>query len=132
MTSTTRTGSRGGMRAAALVGTVLLSTMGLADGDPYAGYVKLTRKDTSANSSWNAAGGWSDGLAPGATNDYYVAPGALLWRAQDKTDAGRTWNGGRLVLAGTFHSGVSEGDRYGPLIPDLVLLGGREHTCIRV
>lgn len=28
-----------------------------ADDDPYASYVKLSRKDTSANSSWNAAGG---------------------------------------------------------------------------
>ena len=115
------------MEQAVVFAVTVLSMMGVsADEDPYAGYVKLTRKDTSANSSWNAAGGWSDGLAPGATNDYYVAPGALLWRAQDKTDAGRTWNGGQLAIAGVFHSGVSEGDKYAPTIPDLVLLGGGE------
>ena len=41
-----------------------------ADDDPYASYVKLTRKDTSEKSSWNQAGGWSDGLAPAPTNNY--------------------------------------------------------------
>ena len=97
-----------------------------ADDDPYASYVKLTRKDTSANSSWNASGGWSDGLAPDPAKNYYVAPGALLWRVQDKTDPGRIWNGGQLVIAGVFHVGVSEGDRYGPTVSNLVLLGGGE------
>ena len=126
MNSIARMGSRNRIQAAFLAGTVILAMMGLADEDPYAGYVKLTRKDTSSNSSWNAAGGWSDGLAPGITNDYYVAPGALLWRIQDKTDAGRTWNGGQLAIAGVFHVGVSEGDKYAPTIPDLVLLGGGE------
>ncbi len=45
--------------------------------DPYADYVKLTRKDTKSNYSWNVAGGWSDKKVPHSDTNYYVAPGAI-------------------------------------------------------
>lgn len=90
----------------------------------YGDYVQLTRQDTGSNSSWNEIGGWSDGAAPDASRNYYVAPGALLWRKADMDEQSRVWNGGRLVVAGTFHSSVIGGDVHAPYIEDLVLLGG--------
>ena len=95
-----------------------------ADDDPYASYVKLTRRDTSGNTSWNIAGGWSDGMAPTNTKNYYVASGATLYRDHNTTDTNRVWSGGQLVLAGIFYPVVSAGDKYAPYIPDLVLLPG--------
>ncbi len=94
--------------------------------DPYADYVKLTRKDTKSNYSWNVAGGWSDKKVPHSDTNYYVAPGAILWRITNNDADNRKWKGGKLVLAGTFHSAVSASDANSPVIPDLVLLGGSE------
>ena len=96
--------------------------------DSYSDYVWLTRSDTWSSPSWNVAGGWADGTAPDASKNYYVAPGAILWRAASSTadDPDRCWNGGRLVLAGTFHSDVSQGDMFAPFVRDLVMLGGSE------
>lgn len=94
-----------------------------ADAD-HGDYVQLTRQDTGSSSSWNEIGGWSDGAAPEASKNYYVAPGALLWRKADTNEQSRAWNGGQLVVAGTFHSSVSGGDIYAPFIENLVLLGG--------
>ncbi len=104
---------------------MLLSCHSFAD-DPYADYVKLTRKDTKSNYSWNVKGGWSDKQEPHSDANYYVAPGAILWRIHNLDADDRKWKGGRLVLAGTFHSAVSASDANSPVIPDLVLLGGSE------
>ncbi len=103
------------------------ATARAADGD-YSGYVSLTRRDSNSSRSWNAAGGWSDGAAPDASKNYYVAPGAILWygSSSDAADPNRCWNGGQLVIAGTFHSSVSSGDMYAPFVRDLVMLGGSE------
>ena len=90
--------------------------------DPYADYVKLTRTDDKNNSSWNAVGGWSDGREPHSDTNYYVS--GTLYRIHNLTDTNRFWNGGQLVIAGVFYSAVSSGDKYGPYIPDLVLLPG--------
>ena len=94
----------------------------LADDDPYADYVKLTRKDGSKTSSWNDVGGWSDGQAPTNTKNYYVS--GTLYRNANTTATNRFWNGGQLVIAGTFTSNVSQGDKHAPYIADLVLLPG--------
>ena len=95
-----------------------------ADDDPYASYVKLTRRDKSKDTSWNAVGGWSDGMAPTNTKNYYVASTATLYRDHNTTATNRVWDGGQLVLAGIFYSAVSAGDQNAPYIADLVLLGG--------
>ena len=128
MESTKMTFGRGielALATAGMVAATLLPVCAFAD-DPYADYVKLTRKDGSGSSSWNAKGGWSDKKAPHSDTNYYVAADALLWRANDTSVAGRTWNGGQLVLAGIFHVGVNASDANAPLIPDLVLLPGSE------
>ena len=111
--------------SAGMVAAMLLSGSAFAD-DPYADYVKLTRKDTKSNYSWNVAGGWSDKKVPHSDTNYYVAPGAILWRIHNLNADDRKWKGGKLVLAGTFHSAVSASDANSPVIPDLVLLGGSE------
>lgn len=96
--------------------------------DDYSGYVQLTDKDTAANQSWNAKGHWSDKAAPSSTKSYYVPAGALLWQqsGNSSTEAARTWNGGRLVIGGTFLTTVNNAAAYAPLVRDLVLLGGSE------
>ena len=107
--------------AVGMVAVSFLSGRAFAD-DPYADYVKLTRKDGSKTSSWNAVGGWSDGREPHADTNYYVS--GTLYRNANTTATNRFWNGGQLVIAGTFTSNVSQGDRYAPYIADLVLLPG--------
>ena len=97
-----------------------------ADGDLYSGYVRLGRADTDRSSSWNAAGGWSDGMAPSGSKDYHVPSDALLWRNHNADAANRTWQGGRLALEGIFHSVVNQTEAYAPMIRDLVMLGGSE------
>ena len=103
---------------------VLVALGAVATDDPYADYVRLERLDTSSSSSWNAAGGWSDGAAPDSSKNYYVAPGARLCFSMNGTD--RHWGGGQLVIAGTFQADVSANDRNAPFVRDLVLLGGSE------
>ena len=112
------------LKTIAVVALVCSLGVALADDDPYADYVKLTRTDTDTKSSWNDVGGWSDGMAPTNTKNYYVAPGARLYRVHNVTNSFRFWNGGQLVVAGTFTSAVSQGDQYSPYIADLVLLPG--------
>ncbi len=94
----------------------------------YAGYVQLADKDTTSRSSWNQAGGWSDGLAPDPSKNYYVAPGGLLMKrvAQHNLGAELCWNGGRLVVGGVFFADIGLGDLNGLFVRDLVLLGGSE------
>ena len=96
--------------------------------DDYSGYVRLDGEDTSANQSWNVKGNWSDKAAPSGTKNYYVPAGSLLWQQSNNssTDAARTWNGGHLVIGGTFHTEVLQNAAKGPLIRNLVLLGGSE------
>ena len=112
-----------------LVALALGETMiGSADTDPYSGYVRLVGEDASANQSWNAKGHWSDNAAPISTKNYYVPAGALLWQqsGNSSTISQRTWNGGRLVIGGTFLTTVNNSAANGPLINDLVLLGGSD------
>ncbi len=115
------------LSVASLALEAVVAASDVAD-DQYSDYVWLTRRDTWAARSWNEAGGWADGAAPDASKNYYVAPGAILWRAagSEINDPNRCWNGGQLVLAGMFHSDVSMGDQYAPFVRDLVMLGGSE------
>ena len=96
--------------------------------DDYSGYVRLNGVDASANQSWNAKGNWSDKAAPSSTKSYYVPAGSLLWQqsGNSSTVAQRTWNGGRLVIGGTFLTTVNNSAANGPLVSDLVLLGGSD------
>ncbi len=110
------------LKTIAVVALVCSLNVALADDDPYADYVKLTRKDGSKTSSWNDVGGWSDGQAPTNTKNYYVS--GTLYRNANTTATNRFWNGGQLVIAGTFTSNVSQGDKHAPYIADLVLLPG--------
>ena len=99
-----------------------------ADGDPYAGYVKLTGKDelTTGGCSWNRAGNWEDGQAPSSTKDYYVPAGTRLYHPQITTQSANIWNGGKLVIGGVFLVMVSGGNYNAPSIADLTLLPGSE------
>ena len=96
--------------------------------DDYSGYVRLDGVDTTANQSWNAKGHWSDKAAPSSTKNYYVPAGSLLYQqsGNSSTDAQRTWNGGQLVIGGTFLTTVNNSAANGPLVNDLVLLGGSD------
>jgi len=99
-----------------------------ADDDPYADYVKLTQSDTSSNHSWDRIGHWDDpsGEAPNDGKNYYVPAGMELYRPASTDTSFNLWKGGQLVLAGLFNNNVSASNSNGPVIPDLVLLGGSE------
>ena len=96
--------------------------------DPYASHIKLSQSDTSSNHSWNRVGNWDDssGEAPSAGKNYYVPAGMELCRPAS-TDANfNFWKGGQLAIAGIFNNNVSASNNNGPVISDLVLLGGSE------
>lgn len=112
-----------------IVACALAFTMALVvTAEDYSNYVQLNGVDADNDLSWNKAGKWSDGKAPSSTKNYYVPVGSLLWQSSGSStsDADRTWLGGRLVIGGTFHTTVNNGPAYGPLVHDLVLLGGSE------
>ena len=68
-----------------IVGCAALAALcALADGDPYANYVKLGASDAVANYSWNAAGNWDDGEPPSSDKNYYVPAGKTLIYFADK------------------------------------------------
>ena len=102
----------------------------IADADPYEGYVRLNGQDTETNLSWAKGARWSDKAAPSPGKNYYVPENSLLWQLSKSTTAAadRTWQGGQLVIGdgGLFHTTVNNGAGYGPLVKDLVLLGGSE------
>ena len=113
---------------------LLLGAAAIAETDPYANYVKLSRVDTSTTSSWNAKGGWSDGSAPSPAKNYLVEEGALLFRKH--VAGGDSWNGGQLAIRGTLYVQITVDYANAPTIDDLVLLGGSEVTfptygCLR-
>ena len=64
------------------VAFVLVFAASAVADDPYAGYIKMQRADTSYSAhSWNQAGNWdSGGAAPEPGSNYYVQPGMELWR----------------------------------------------------
>ena len=99
-----------------------------ADDDPYANYVKLSASDTDTKYSWNVAGNWDDGLPPSSDKNYYVPAGKLFFHPHSKTDVNNDpaniWDGGQLVIGGTFNAYVSAANDWGMYIDDLVLLGG--------
>ena len=70
-------------RGIAFVAMFGVASCVFADEDPYAGYVTLTRSDSSSKPSWNVSGGWSDGLAPHGDANYYVAADRLLYRTTE-------------------------------------------------
>ena len=108
---------------------VFVATISTVCADDYSGYVRLTGEDPlTTSSSWNKVGKWSDGKAPSSTKNYYVPAGTLLYQVSGSSTSAddRTWKGGQLVIGGTFHSHVNNGTEYGPLVRDLVLLGGSE------
>ena len=61
--------------------------------------VTLTGSDASNTSSFDAAGNWSDGLAPSAGNDYFVSSGFAL-RTPTTSYVSYTFQGNSLTLNG--------------------------------
>ena len=116
------------LKTIAVVALVCSLGVALADDDPYADYVKLTQSDTSSNHSWDRIGHWDDpsGEAPNDGKNYYVPAGMELYRPASTDTSFNLWKGGQLVLAGLFNNNVSASNSNGPVIPDLVLLGGSE------
>ena len=113
----------GGKLAASLLAVV--ASVAIAD-DPYADYVKMVSPGDAYNrSSWNVAGQWGDGQIPDSTKKYYV-PRAFYFMRLSNPIENDVWNGGQLVIDGKFRVYVSMGDKYSPLVRDLVLLGGSE------
>lgn len=121
-----------GRRFAAMCAAMAAAVCAFADVDPYEGYVRLNGADTGTGNSYsfNKRGNWADKAAPSAEKNYYVPSGALLWQtsANSTSEADRTWQGGQLVIGdgGLFHTSVNNAAAYGPLVKDLVLLGGSE------
>ena len=116
------------MKHVAMTGVILALAFSAAADDPYAGYIKMLRADTSYSAhSWNQVGNWdSGGVAPEPGSNYYVQAGMALWHPYSTDTDFNLWKGGQLVLAGLFNDNVSASNNNGPVIPDLVLLDGAE------
>lgn len=90
------------VRSVLAVGIVMLIEVNLSN----ATIISMTASDTSGTSSFNAAGKWSDGLAPSATNDYLV--GSLISMRTPVTASNYTFAGNSLTVSNGFtYNGLS-------------------------
>ena len=109
------------MKKLMMVGCALVSAFAAfaENPPPYEDYVTLSNSDTTATSFYQA-GYWSDGQVPHSDASYYVPAGIqLTYNSRTyKTD----WNGGPLVLAGTFSQTVSGSTANRPKIANLTVL----------
>ncbi len=83
------------LHGAVAVGALLALGQVVCCSSAQAAPVTLTASDTSPNSSFNAAGNWSNAVAPGAGNSYFVIGDTLL---TPHTNVNTTFGGDSLTI----------------------------------
>lgn len=90
-----------------LLAVIPLLTVVFPEARAHAAAVSLTASDAVNTTSFNAAGHWSNGQAPGPTNDYFTA--GFFMRTPNGTVTNFTFGGASLTLGPQNTSGGNNG-----------------------